>query len=115
MLPVPQVTELDELPPEFGPDTFWPGLPVPALGLTAGSGLKLSLLHRFKELMAAELWGVQLPRMCYDRLYAYERIAQAHASANAELRAVALALFQAYHHLDARAAGAPADPRRRDD
>ena len=48
---------------------------------------------------------MQLARMCYDRLYAYERIAQAHASANDTLRAAALQLFHAYHCLDGRAAG----------
>jgi hypothetical protein len=96
MLPLPQVTELDELPPEFTGETRRPT--VVAADLAAPLGV--ALLQEFKLLMGLEGWPVQIGRMCQERLYAYERIAQAHASASAALRGVALRLFQAYHRLD---------------
>ena len=37
-------------------------------------------------------------RMCFDRLYAYERIALAHASSDPALRQLALQLFHACHY-----------------
>jgi hypothetical protein len=110
MLPLPQVTELDELPPEFTVDTLWPGLAQrrSLAGHGADGHLDVALLQEFKLLMGLEGWPVQIARMCYDRLYAYERIAQAHASANSALRQVALQLFHAYHRLDEiEAAGGP--------
>lgn len=101
MLPLPQVTELDELPPEFLADDRWVADRSPRQQmLPNGVQLDVAALLRFKQLMARERWPVQLARMCYDRLYAYERIAQAHASADDALRSVALRLFQAYHRLD---------------
>ena len=99
MMPLPQVTELEELPPEFSVEHLWPGLGARRM-LPAGVQLSVEALQDFKALMMLDGWPVQLARMCYDRLYAYERIAQAHASANDELRRVALQLFQAYHRLD---------------
>lgn len=99
MLPLPQVTELDELPPEFATGELWPELGA-SRGPLVGSTLDIAMLQEFKLLMGLEGWPVQIARMCYDRLYAYERIAQAHASASEALRQVALLLFQAYHRLD---------------
>lgn len=98
MIPLPQITELDELPAEFTAEELWPGLG--ARNPAAAGTLDRAALQRFRALMAQERWPVQLARMCYDRLYAYERIAQAHASANEELRGTALQLFQAFHCLD---------------
>jgi hypothetical protein len=46
--------------------------------------------------MALEGWIVDLPRMCVDSAYAYERIAQAHTSAITRLRQAALELFAAF-------------------
>lgn len=54
-------------------------------------------LQEFRQLMAAEGHAVQVARLCFDRLYAYERIALAHAGSDATLRALALRLFQACH------------------
>lgn len=77
---------------------------VPAVLDTAGppagpacGELGMGALLHFRSLMALEGQSVQLARMAYDRLYAYERIAAAHASAHDPLRRVALELFQAYH------------------
>lgn len=77
----------------------WRELPTPArpgLGDDPGMGALL----RFKSLMAREGMTVHVARMCYDRLYAYERIALAHAGAQDPLRRLALELFQAYHRRD---------------
>jgi hypothetical protein len=51
-------------------------------------------LERFRALMAREGWPVSLHRMCLDRLYARECIAQAHTSAADPLRAIAVDLFE---------------------
>jgi hypothetical protein len=53
-------------------------------------------LARFRRLMALEGWVIDLPRMCVDRIYAFERIALAHTSAMERLRQAALDLFGAY-------------------
>ena len=66
----------------------------------AAPELDMGALLRFKSMMALESENVQLARMCYDRLYAYERIACAHATARDGLRRLALELFQAYHRRD---------------
>jgi hypothetical protein len=52
-------------------------------------------LERFRALMAREGWSVSLHRMCLDRVYARECIAQAHTSAADPLRAIAVDLFEA--------------------
>jgi hypothetical protein len=62
--------------------------------------LGMGALLRFKTLMKNEGQAVQVARMCYDRLYACDRIALAHASASDPLRRLALELFQAYHRRD---------------
>jgi hypothetical protein len=51
--------------------------------------------------MAGEGWAVDLARMCHDRLYAYERMAQAHTSASRRLRSAAVTLFADYERLPA--------------
>jgi hypothetical protein len=56
-------------------------------------------LAEFRELMAGEGWAVDLQRMCHDRLYAYERMAQAHTSASRRLRSAAVSLFADYERL----------------
>jgi hypothetical protein len=52
-------------------------------------------LQRFGRLMARQGWRVNLARMALDRVYARDCIAQAHTSADAPLRALAVALFEA--------------------
>jgi hypothetical protein len=77
----------------------WLELPTPGrpgLGDDPGMGALL----RFKSMMGQEGLSVHVARMCYDRLYAYERIACAQASAHDPLRRLALELFQAYHRRD---------------
>ena len=73
------------------------------------SDLDMGALLHFKSLMAQERQPVQVARMCFDRDYAYERIATAHASAHDPLRRLALELFQTYHARDLLAAVGAAD------
>lgn len=75
----------------------------PLDGLDGDLGLPhadLWSLARFKDLMAAEGWVVHTARMIFDRLYAHERIALGHTSANADLRRLALDLFRGLHSRD---------------
>jgi hypothetical protein len=67
-----------------------------ALARAGVSEVPVFLLARFRRLMALEGWNVDLPRMCVDSAYAYERIAQAHTSAITRLRQAALDLFAAF-------------------
>ncbi len=73
--------------------------PLAGIGLATAQHDELGIgaLLRFKSLMAADGQPVQLARLCYDRLYAYERIAVAHSSGDQALRHLALELFQIYH------------------
>ncbi|OYT89741.1 MAG: hypothetical protein CFE46_04945 [Burkholderiales bacterium PBB6] len=66
----------------------------------AAADLDMGALLHFRSLMALDGHAVQVARMCYDRLYAYERIATAHGSAHDPLRRLALELFQTYHRRD---------------
>ena len=57
----------------------------------------MGALLKFRSQMALHGQPVQVARMCFDRRYAFERIAQAHACGEDRLRRLALELFQAYH------------------
>ena len=71
-----------------------------ALGLTvagATSGpVSSGDLLRFGQLMADAGLALNPTRMLYDRQYAYERLADGHASDSTALRELALDLFEAY-------------------
>ena len=107
MIPVPQVNELQQTPKEFLP--FDAALVARPPRATRSSIAGFSTTHmqayelgvgallRFKSLMAQEGKTVHLARLCYDKLYAYERIAAAHTSGDENLRRLALELFQIYH------------------
>jgi hypothetical protein len=109
MIPVPEVRELRHVPAEFLP--FEPARrpraesALPASVAAQAEDLGVGALLRFRSLMAADGQHVHLARLCYDKLYAYERIAAAHASGSEDLRRLALELFQIYHR---RSAGLPA-------
>ncbi|MDT8998441.1 hypothetical protein RQP53_04030 [Paucibacter sp. APW11] len=66
------------------------------IGLTVSGAVEGGELQRFAELMQLERLPLQPTRMIYDRLYAFERLAAAHASANPDLQAQALQLFDSY-------------------
>ena len=105
--PVPQVNELQQIPKGFLPfDAALAARPqraprsqVGGFGTTplGADELGIGALLRFKSMMAAEGQTVHLARLCYDKLYAYERIAAAHACSDEGLRHLALELFQIYH------------------
>lgn len=60
----------------------------------------LRMLAEFKRHMAREGWPVQVARMIFDRVYAHERLAFAHTSANEALQGLALELFRRMHATD---------------
>ena len=107
MIPVPQINELQQTPTGFLP--FDAALAARPQRATRSSIAGFSTTHmhaeelgvgallRFKSMMAAEGQTVHLARLCYDKLYAYERIAAAHACSDEGLRRLALELFQIYH------------------
>lgn len=53
-------------------------------------------MARFRRLMRYEGHDVDLPRMCLDADYAYDRLAVAHTSDDERLRRIALELFDTY-------------------
>jgi hypothetical protein len=59
--------------------------------------MPLPALVRFRRLMRAEGWEVDLQRMCIDDAYAFECLAAGHCSTDAQLRHAAVGLFAAYH------------------
>ena len=107
MIPVPQINELQQTPSGFLPfDAALAARPARATrSQVAGFStthmqadeLGIGALLRFKSMMAHEGQTVHLARLCYEKLYAYERIAAAHASSDENLRRLALELFQIYH------------------
>ena len=116
MIPVPRINALQQTPIDFLPfDVALAARPPRAPRSTiAGFStthmqadeLGVGALLRFKSMMAAEGHAVHLARLCYDKLYAYERIAAAHACSDEGLRRLALELFQIYHRRGS--AGLPA-------
>ena len=76
--------------PALRPQTSF-DLGSPIAGPVDGGDLQL-----LATLMAQEKIALQPTRMLYDRLYACERLALAHASANSALRALAMRLFNGY-------------------
>jgi hypothetical protein len=70
-----------------------PGHCVAPLG---GEPLDPAELGRFVFAMAQQGWPTALARMVYDPIYARERIALAHTSADAALRDLAVRLFRCY-------------------
>ncbi len=58
--------------------------------------LPIIAMAHFRRLMAYEGYVVDLARMCIDRQYAFECLAQAHSSAEERLRSAARYLFATY-------------------
>jgi len=107
MRPVPKFNELQQTPNDFlsFDAVLAARLPRVARSQVVGFStthmqadeLGIGALLCFKSMMAHEGQTVHLARLCYDKLYAYERIAAAHASSDENLRRLALELFQIYH------------------
>ena len=116
MSSVPQINELQQTPKEFLPFDAALAARSPRVSRSTIAGfstthmeaeeLGVGALLRFKSMMAVEGHTVHLARLCYDKLYAYERIAAAHTSSDENLRRLALELFQIYHRR--ASAGTPA-------
>ncbi len=92
MLRQPRTPDLFHAPPDFlsaGPRAKTVALPL-------GGQVAPALLRRFARAMADQGTPVQLARMGYDRLYAFECLARAHACQDDALRNLALRLFVAF-------------------
>ena len=70
----------------------WPG----AACAAPVTPLPIIAMASFRRLMAYEGRSVDLARMCVDRQYAFDCLADAHSSSNERLRQAALALFATY-------------------
>ena len=92
MLRRPREPDLFHAPPEFLCAS--PGQR--SVELPLGGKVAPAALRRFARLMAGQGIAVQLARMGYDRLYAFECLARAHACDDRALRALALRLFDAF-------------------
>ena len=94
--------------------------PIPLVGntdpwswlLAASLQIDLWRLARFNELMAQHDMPVHLGRIFRDPVYAFERLSLAHGMGNAELKTLALEMFEQYLTLQQRrrAGGAQASP-----
>jgi hypothetical protein len=89
-LPLPGVTEVDRLPQWVFGETPMRRALVPSLRVD------FRQLLRFRALMERCGESVQVHRMRYDRVYAFERILWAHNSIDRNLRRLASILFDAY-------------------
>jgi hypothetical protein len=90
MFRAPKTADLFHAPPEFLCDAG------SAVALPLGGRVRSAALRAFVRAMAAQGLKVQAARLGYDRLYACECFAAAHASSDARLRALALELFDAF-------------------
>jgi hypothetical protein len=90
MFRAPKSVDLFHAPPEFLCDTG------SSVALPLGGRVKALTLRAFVRAMADQGLAVQAARLGYDRLYACECFASAHASSDARLRALALELFDAF-------------------
>jgi hypothetical protein len=70
------------------------------VAMPRGEAPENGALLRLRSRMAADGLSCDLARLCVDRLYAYECIAAANASANPGLRRMALELFQIFRRRD---------------
>lgn len=87
------------VPAQFRPAQEWSSgaeVELPGLLMPIAGPVDLRELQALQQLMSAQRLGLQPTRMLYDRLYAFERLAAAHASADESLRELALELFQRY-------------------
>ncbi|OYV00229.1 MAG: hypothetical protein CFE45_09935 [Burkholderiales bacterium PBB5] len=73
---------------------WWADGVLPAL--VPGACLSRRLLDGFAQAMGEAGLPVQVPRMRYDRQYAFERMAAAHCASDVRLRVLALHLFELY-------------------
>lgn len=92
MYRAPKTADLFHAPPEFLCEKDG----ALAVALPLGGRVKTATLRRFVRAMAAHGVKVQAARLGYDRRYACECFAHAHACDDSALRALALELFEAF-------------------
>jgi len=90
MYRAPKTADLFHAPPEFLCERE------DAAALPLGGRVRTATLRAFVRAMAAQGLNVQAARLGYDRLYASDCFARAHASQDAALRALALELLEAF-------------------
>lgn len=92
MYRAPKTADLFHAPPEFlrANDAAAP------VALPIGGCIKPATLRAFVRAMASQGITVQPARLGYDRLYAFDCFARAHASTDDALRALAVELFGAF-------------------
>jgi hypothetical protein len=92
MYRAPKTADLFHAPPEFlrASDT------AALAALPLGGRVKPATLRAFVRAMAAQGVAVQAARLGFDRLYAFECLARAHACHDDTLRALAVELFAAF-------------------
>jgi hypothetical protein len=92
MYRAPKTADLFHAPPEFlcEKDSAAP------VALPLGGQVRPAALRAFVRAMAARGMPVQAARLGYDRRYAQECFARAHAGSDAALRTLALELFNAF-------------------
>lgn len=97
MIPVPEVIELPSLPADVWP--AGPAVPAAAVvpALVPAACIGRDLLAGFASAMHAQGLALAPQRLRYDRLYAFERMAAAHAAGDPGLRAQALRLFELFN------------------
>ena len=71
---------------------------MPELGAVVAGPVGMEPLWQLQGLMEAQGLKLQPTRMVYDRMYALERLATAHARGDAELQALAQSLFDRYQN-----------------
>jgi hypothetical protein len=97
MYRAPKTVDLFHAPPEFLCEKERAAV----VTLPAAGRVRLATLRAFVRAMAAQGCAVQAARLGYDRLYAFECFARAHACNDDALRALALELFAAFERSDA--------------
>ena len=92
MYRAPKTADLFHAPPEF----LHAGDAAADVALPIGGCIKPATLRAFLRAMQAQGITVQPARLGYDRLYAFDCFARAHASTDDALRALAVELFAAF-------------------
>jgi hypothetical protein len=90
MFRAPKSADLFHAPPEFLCEQG------SAVALPLGGRVQAATLRAFVRAMSGQGVMVQAARLGYDRLYACECFAVAHASSDQRLRTLALELFDAF-------------------
>jgi hypothetical protein len=92
MYRAPKTADLFHAPPEF----LHAAQGAANVALPIGGCVRPATLRAFVRAMAAQGMTVQPARLGYDRLYAFDCFARAHAATDDALRALAVELFAAF-------------------